>query len=296
MALLNPPQVLPNVAFIAFRAVLRSGEVGLDDLVRLISHPGAEKSQVVELTVRGGREIGLFEMDDNQVVTLGSQLAGLKPEPDVRLERASFRRAAIGLVLGPAANDYPSDTEGGATDFVRGLCWYLLQNPSDAPARFSDSGGKRGAATLKASQLGEHDDAVLRNDTRWGSFARWSTYLGFCRGHSQGIVPEPTPVVRDAILSDVLEPGTMAITEAIGQLSVALPVLDHGRYWTEMTKLVTPDIVPKRGEISATLSQSLLRLNDSGHIKLTRRSDADLVSFRLENDRSVQFSHVEKPL
>lgn len=294
MSLLNPPQILPNVAFLVYRALLRFPQgIGIDDIAHLLAHPVDQEGSVIEITIRGLRDIGLFEIDNQAQVSLGAPLNEHEPGSNPRLERNNFRRAVVDLVLAESANNYPPESEGGATDLVRGLCWYLLQNPSDAPSRFQDSGNAKGAASVKAAQLRTADDTVLRNDTRWGSFTRWSTYLGFCRWRDRGIVPEPTVVVADALRHSISEVGALPISTAIQAIGEVIPVLDQGRYWTEMTKLIPQRLAPTSGEVSAALSQSLLRLNETNQIRLTRRSDADALRFRLEQERREEFSHIE---
>lgn len=289
--------MLPSVAFILYRILLRSDEgIELDHLASLAGHPTDEDASVIRTTVEGLQSTGIFRMDDDQV-SLGYSLREDEPSNSVRAERTQFRLRTTQLVLGAEANNFPPESEGGATDFVRGLCWYLLQNPASAPARFDNIDGREGVAARKARQLGDTDDTVLRNNTRWGAFTRWSTYLGFCRWQTidgdAGIMPDPTAVLADLLLNSQVEPRVMTLESAVELIGEEIPVLDTGEYWSAMASGLPKHEVPSESEISPALSHSLLRLHEQDRIRLTNRSDAETMQLRLEGKRRERFSHIE---
>jgi hypothetical protein len=123
-------------------------------------------------------------------------------------------------------------------------------------------------------------ERVFSNDTRWGAFDRWATFLGFGRHLPRDgkdvLVPDPTSVVRE-LVPEILTPQRQEIGIVIEELGRRMPVLDGGGYRREVEARMKPEAVRSSGDLlSPSLAHALLRLRDERVVVLEDLADAPL--------------------
>lgn len=289
MALLNPPETLPGVARVLFRALQAADGFGLpkDELAASVAPAALPRGEAAPLgpgsrgfdhTLTACLVIGLFERDGD-VILLHPSLPG--SARDRRRRDQEFRPLVCDLILADALNHGLWDSTEGARDLTRALAWYLAQNPLRPPGPWN---GPDGADVAQQRQFGE-GDLIFSNDTRWGAFDRWATFLGFgsrlprssqLTRDKDVLVPDPTEVIRRVIPS-VLSGPRQEIGVVVERLSQRIPVLDGGSYRREVEARMKPETV--RGsaeELSPSLAHALLRLRDEKFIVLEDLADAPL--------------------
>jgi hypothetical protein len=284
MALLNPPQILPSVARVLFRALQTADgfampseepakSVAPSALPRGEGTPPGPGSKGFDDTLTACLTIRLFHRDGD-IVTLHPDL----PETarDRRQRDQRFRPLVRELVLREAMNDGVWESTEGARDLTRALAWYLAQNPLRPPAPWNEPDGVEG---LQERQF-RSGDRVFSNDTRWGAFDRWTTFLGFGhhlpRNGKDVLVPDPTEVVRHAI-PPMLTAQRQEIGAVIAELGRRIPVLDGGSYRREVEARMKLDVIQSDADLlSPSLAHALLRLRDEHVIVLEDLADAPL--------------------
>jgi hypothetical protein len=285
MALLFPPEILPNVARTLFRALQAADGFGLpqDELAKSVAPaalprragtPPGPGTRGFERTLTGCLALGLFDRDGD-IIRLHPDL------PDVTRDRRrrdeNFRPLVRDLVLRDAMNHGLWDSSEGARDLTRALAWYLAQNPLRPPAVWNEPGGIQ---VVEVEQFGADGERVFSNDTRWNSFCRWATFLGFGRYLPRDgkdiLIPDPTDVIRHTVPS-LLTEKRKEIGIVIEELGQRIPVLDGGSYRREVESRMKPEAV--RGAtnlLSPSLAYALLRLRDERVIVLEDLADAPL--------------------
>jgi hypothetical protein len=202
------------------------------------------------------------------------------------------------LVLSDAVNYGLWDSTEGARDLTRALAWYLAQNPLQPPAPWNEP---RGVDVAQEQQFGA-GERVFSNDTRWGAFERWSTFLGFSchlpRGGKAVLVPDPTEVVRH-VIGSVLSTQRQEIGVAIEELGQRIPVLDGGAYRREVEARMRPEAVRSASDlVSPSLAHALLRLRDERVIMLEDLADAPLkvrLPDRFGPERTITHASLASP-
>jgi len=206
MALLDPPQILPNAAEVIYRYLLQAEKQTerRETLIAILSPASLEQnlgqagSKVLEDTLRACEQLRLIT-SEGDAVRLNPGL------PDYALNRRtgkhSLRRVLRKLILAPEMNDGDWGSQKGARDLTYSLAWYLRQDLYSAPALWDLHPQLQSVQLAQQQQLGSK--ILIVNDTRWGAFMRWSTYLGFAVHHAFDgkayLVPDPTVAVRDAL-------------------------------------------------------------------------------------------------
>jgi hypothetical protein len=284
MALLNPPQILPAVARVLFRALQAADGFGLPraELAKSVAPaalPQRDRSESdngskgFDDTLTACLMIGLFDRDGD-VIRLHPELPSHARD---RRQRDQHLRSMIrDLVLSDAVNYGLWDSTEGARDLTRALGWYLTQNPLQPPAPWNEPGG---VDVAQEQEFGA-GERVFSNDTRWGAFERWSTFLGFGfhlpRGGKAVLVPDPTEVVRH-VIDSVLSTQRLEIGVAIEELGQRIPVLDGGTYRRDVEARMRPEAVRSASDLlSPSLAHALLRLRDERVIVLEDLADAPL--------------------
>jgi hypothetical protein len=284
MALLNPPQILPAVARVLFRALQEADGFGLSraDLAKSAapaalsrgdgSPPGGGPT-AFDITLTACVAIGLFDRD-GEVIRLHPDL----PEyaRNRRQRDRHFTPMVRELVLRDEVNYGLWDSAEGARDLTRALAWYLTQNPLRPPAPWNEPNG---VDVAQEHQFGA-GERVFSNDTRWGAFDRWATFLGFGyhlpRDGKTVLVPDPTEVIRNVVPS-VFTAQRREIGVVIEELGHRIPVLDGGTYRREVEARMRPEAVQSAGDLlSPSLAHALLRLRDERVIVLEDLADASL--------------------
>lgn len=218
--------------------------------------------------------IGLFERDSD-MIRLHPELPSYTR--DRRQRDHNFRPLVGDLILRDALNYGLWDSTEGARDLTRALAWYLVQDPLRPPASWNEPGG---VDVAQERQFPSGEQRIFSNDTRWGAFGRWATFLGF--GHSLPragktvLVPDPTEVIRHAVPS-VLTTERLEIGVVIEELGHRIPVLDGGRYRRDVEARMKPGAVLGGDDLlSPTLAHALLRLREERIIVLEDLPDASL--------------------
>jgi hypothetical protein len=293
MALLNPPQILPSVAWVLFRALQAADGFALprDELAKSVAPAALPRGKDAapgpgtkgfDDTLTAGLMIGLFDRDDDTICLHRGLPDGVL---DQRRRDQQFRPLVRDLILRDAVNHGLWDSSEGARDLTRALAWFLAQNPLRPPGPWNELDG---ADVAQERQFGT-DEVVFSNDTRWGAFERWSKFLGFSSHLPRGsgsrlpqdkdkdvLVPDPTEVIRHAVPS-VFTAQRQEIGIVIEELGQKIPVLDGGSYRREVEARMKPEAV--RGtaeELSPSLTHALLRLRDERVIVLEDLADAPL--------------------
>ena len=284
MALLNPPQILPSVARVLFRALQAADgfELPQDELTKSVvpaalprgegAEPGSG-SKGFDDTLYACHMIGLFDRTGD--------LVRLHPDlPDHARDRRrrdqQLRPLLRDLILRDAMNYGLWDSTEGTRDFTRALAWYLALNPLRPPAPWNDPAG---VDVVQERQF-TAGERVFSNDTRWGAFDRWMTFLGFGhhlpRNGKDVVVPDPTEVIRHALPS-VLTAQRQEISVVIEELGQQIPVLDGGSYRRQVEARMKPEAVQTATDLlSPSLAHALLRLHDQQVIVLEDLADAPL--------------------
>jgi hypothetical protein len=283
MALLNPPQILPNVAVVLFRAlrVAEGYHATSEELEKTLapaalprgegaaSGPG---SKGLDDTLTACVVIGLFEREGD-VVRLHPQLPehvrDRRRDPDIR-------RLLRDLILGEKLNFGLWDSTEGARDLTRALGWYMAQDPLRAPGGWNEPNG---VDLVQEAQFAA-GERVFSNDTRWGAFDRWTSFLGFGvrmpRNNKNVLLPDPTSAVRD-VLDEVLTASRTEVASFVEELGRRLPVLDSGGYRREVEARMRPDsIAASADQLSPSLAHALLRLRDERALVIEDLADAPM--------------------
>lgn len=282
--LLNPPQILPAVVRVLFRALQAADgfELNRAELAKSVapatlprgndSPPGAG-SKGFDDTLTACIMIGLLERD-GEVIRLHPELPS--QARDRREGDHHLQPLLRDLILRDALNHGLWDSTEGTRDLTRALAWYLGLDPLKPPAAWNEEGG---VDIAQERQFGA-GERVFSNDTRWGAFDRWTTFLGFGRRMPRAgktiLVPDPTEVVRHAVPS-LLTTERLEIAVVIKKLAQRIPVLDGGTYRRDVEARMKPEAVRSGDDLlSPSLAYALLRLRDERIIVLEDLPDLSL--------------------
>ena len=272
MSLLNmPSDGMPNVLVALYRYVLAVGPTPATKLIDVCAPDGVCRQDRAKATLNTWTKLGFFEREDDTVRLTPSLPTAVR---DRKSGEEVLGRVLRELVL-RADNNEPFWGSVGvhAADFTRGLAWCLAMDPLRLHGNGYDPVDRLENDTLP------NDVEVFRNDTRWNGFKAWAVFLGFgwqARFPKAGtLVVDPTPAVRD-VLPDVFA-GAAEVTQRdfFARLRERLPVLDGGTYRTEVESKLTRTAwqPPGAGQVSASLSLTLLRLRNEGVIEFADRAD-----------------------
>lgn len=284
MSLLNPPQILPAVARVLFRALQAADgfELTRAELAKSVApttlprgndSPSGPGSRGFDDTLTACLMIDLFDRD-GEVIRLHTELPSQARD---RREHDHHLQSVIrDLILRDVLNHGLWDSTEGARDLTRALAWYLAQDPLKPPAPWNEPGGVD-IAQERQLAAGER---IFSNDTRWGAFDRWATFLGFGRHLPRAgktvLVPDPTEAIRHA-LPLVLTTERLDIAAAIKKLAERIPVLDGGTYRRDIEARMSPGAFRSGDDLlSPSLAYALLRLRDERIIVLEDLPDLSL--------------------
>jgi hypothetical protein len=269
VSILNRPSDGLASVLIALRNGLVSyGPMHDDELLELVSPSTLGSKDMAKKTLSRWKQIGAFEVDEKERTTLNPRLASL-PIGDID----TFRTAILDLVLAPenspalvGIKDDEQDASK-ASDLTRALCWALGQNPFTFPYAWP------GIESLQNEQ--GVDPKVFVNDTRWGGFAEWALFLGFCTASQRhGITLNPSFAVRVAT-PRIIVSREVGVREFVSGIALVCPVLDGGTYRTAVERQIPrPWRTPRPHEISPSLSLAMLTLEAEGCFHMELRSDA----------------------
>lgn len=284
MALLNPPQILPNVLRVLVRT-LQNAEgfaMSVDDLDH-VAAPAAlssdadasDGSKGLKDTLNACVAMELMARSAGSV-ELNEGLTWLR---DRQLSDEHLRMHLVDRVLDETLNDDVWASSEGARDLTRALSWHLLQDPLRPPRGWSDRPDGVDAVELRQFST---EDRVFSNDTRWGAFQRWSKFLGFGReifhtspdGKLKTVfVPDPTHAIR-RVIGDVLDSQPQEIAITIERLRSRIPVLEGGAYCEQVAERMRRTSEPRSNVIAPAVAHALRMLEVEGTIVLTNPADA----------------------
>lgn len=263
---------------VMFRVVANSSKIETEELLR-VCFPGVVSNLSDSKRLRGTlsrwTELGLFT-ENNGEITLDKQFA--KPRGmsiDALTEKLpSFCRLLVMqqqncLPLFPKGGIREEDGVGMCADLIRGLSWTLAQNIFNLPVTFDKQ-----IETLEGMQTisGKY---IFVNDTRWNGFRYWARYLGFASGDGNSFQIDPTKAIYETLPSVFRGNNELLAADFLTGLSSILPVLDFGKYRTEVESNLDPTVwrKPTENHLSMSLSFALRRLELNKIIRLQSRSD-----------------------
>lgn len=294
MAVFNPPQALPGVAFSLVRFVQREGSSALRSRVVAALDPfrGDTVSGNVTDTVTVLRALGLLDEID-ETLRITGRLAQHLDEP---LTKSAFDAALRREVHAVDRDGDPWEDASavGGRDAGRALSWFLSQPALSAPMAF-DGPPERSADLRQRADLGGGADAVLafENDVRFGAFRRWALELGLAtpvraRSHSGQVTTYLEPVPTGAIAAELARSarGNVPVSDLLSGLLTAMPYLPGGATAERLKARAGAALDPavQRGRLHTSLGEALLTLEARGFVKLDALADADGVILEHRSD------------
>lgn len=249
------------------RLILQEKKLQEQRLLDLCSAGAVLDQKLLRSTLFRWKGLGLFDSDQDSVVSLAGSTRGLKASELVDW----LQKRCLLLALGSdQAMPLWGKDNGLSADFVRALSWLLCQDIY----RFVPSWEY--VQELEGLQM-KPDFRVIQNDTRWQGLQRWTRFLGLASGNGKTFRIDPTQAVRRALPLIFEKANEIPVLGFVSTLSQELPVLDNGRYRQEVEESMQPNAWPKPPStlLSMSLSFALQRLNNEGVIKLEHRADAN---------------------
>jgi hypothetical protein len=273
MSILNrPSDGLFNVLIAILRCLVHSGPSPEKKLIDLCGPTTAVSSQdQAKKTLNRWVELGLL-VNDADTIAIASDYA--KRLSKKFLSNSVIASVAREVTLNPTNNERFWEAEGNrSADFTRAVSWMLAQ---DIYAFQPTSH----AAAEKLESLQLSDAVAFTNDTRWSGFKSWAHFLGFgFPGYfpSNVFVIDPTSAIHDVVGGLFGSEHRLPISRFLRELAEKLPVLDGGEYRIAMEDKIDKKSWQRPGakQISQSLSRALLRLRDSGDLRLEDNSDAE---------------------
>lgn len=294
MALLNPPELRPSVVLGVVRYLgSQRGQQDQRDRLLITLAPqtlgGANPQRDVKSNLAVAIELGLIEQSADRVKLAEGVL------PAVKDGHHAMVRLLRSRVLSDEMNTAPWRSQKGARDLTNALSWFLTLSPGESPIQM-DGGGPRTAQSLQAKDFGprqgneETSNWPIGNANRFGAFRRWACSLGFAWVSPNGeLVPDPSAAIRDALPAIFGTRTELTAADFMANLGNCVPVVDQGRYREFVTKNWTRSVADSR-ETSASLTDALERLTNTGSILLDDRADAA----RVAKAGGATFSHIRR--
>jgi len=306
MALLNPPDILPEALRFLLRAVLahRGGRCGKLALLALVAPEGiAEAMKPLDIdreepdgenTAASGRliadrslsalaSLGLVALEGSDVAATDVALRHWRTAPEVNA--ASFSRVLRSLIWRIAAADGAIEAGTRVGDLVNALAVLFAAREPLRPFEFETGAGRRFAAA-QTQWFGPHKrDWPVTNSTQFLPLCRWAPYLGLAQPvNSRSLVADASR----ALLEDIsgVPAQRLRAVEFVARCSEKLPISDGGP-----RSLWKPD---DGQELSPGLSMTLRHLEAAGHLTLpSAESDTDavVVTLGVPGD-STRVSHI----
>jgi hypothetical protein len=275
MTFFDKPRANPGIGRLIHRFLAVRGSTHRHDLLTAVAPPGSPYTgtagNALDETVDVCLAVGAIERADGDLLSIA------EGDEAVAVDVPSFRHYLRRKVFAP--NTPPADLESSDdVDLSRAIAWFLGHDPLHPFFPFGSNQGSPEPERAQDDELG-FANRVIKNDAQWGSFVRWSTFLGFSERmparRSALLIPDPTAAVADIVS---LLSGSMTPAELVGVLADALPVLDGG---VVRTRFEAEAGRPQGRAVSASLSCALRRLAELGVLRLDNPADAP------EQDRAV---------
>jgi hypothetical protein len=311
MALLNPPDILPEAMRFLVRALLAVPDQELDrtELLSLVAPRGL--TEAMDSIATADADPAGLDPDDLKAggtIIAGASLDGLRTLGLVKQsgergkgERVKLTGAAadwktpldaspdlMGRVLLDAVIQMGnSGVSHGIGDLIQAVV--LLHtagqplHPFDAFESVAGARG-RGFADRQAEALGQDrkDNWPVTNQERWQALRRWAPYLGLARTvGTAGLIPDASEALLRRL--PTIPPGDYDVRDFVARCASAVPILDGGALHTGHDPLYEGD----HAVLSGGLSISLLQLEADGFLTMDQRSDASGRTLRLRSDGSA---------
>jgi hypothetical protein len=276
MSLLNrPSDGFHSNLVVIYKLLLLEKKLPRDRIESLCSPPTAIDSTYIKDTNKSLNtwiKLGLFVEDkDSGEISINPRV----DKKDLRIDR--LWSVARDFALKQENNENFFDKEGsGSADFTRLQVWSLMQDIWGFDQTSADA-----VEPLLKKQT--KDDSIFRqNSTRWDGFKAWSQFLGFAWTPPfprAKIEPDPTEAIRDVLPVVLNAEETFDAPTVVKRLSDRLPVLDGGRYRLMVENRLGESegehswrpLQP--GQLSSSLSRSLIRLREDGTLHFEDRDD-----------------------
>ncbi len=304
MAVLNPPNALPGMAFVLTKYLQREGGKASREELAAVLSPMQERDAVLKPgsnlsgTLSVMENLGLVSWTNPVVLT--KNFAGSIDAPVSRPTFDAAIRRTIVDTKRDGKNVWDDDGIDGGKDIARALTWFLgqpaygpvlafgVEAPHDADARQLND-----LARLKASSK------VIANNERWLSFRRWAPALGLAVptrvtiGGKLTEALEPVPVEAINAELDAIGAGQHPIPETLRVLRAAMPYLPGGATAQQLEKQLGAPLDPdeQAGFLASSLAESLLLLEARGRISLAALADAEGVQLR-DGDTTRPVTHI----
>jgi hypothetical protein len=135
------------------------------------------------------------------------------------------------------------------------------------------------------------DRPLLRDTAPYNTLERLVSWLGIAVGTGQGMLPDPTAMVRTALPS-LLDEGACSAQVFLERCAMVFPWMPHGRVGQEVATHMrsVPDRSGETGRIPECLSLALVRLAVDGTIDLVGGDDPKsrvLLSYNGQAERGI---------
>jgi hypothetical protein len=275
MALLNPPNILPNGMHLIAKYLAAHGKPV--DRQRL---KAALQPSTLPLRRDGTNTFDacLKALQDLALITADGAAISAAPDLAVAADARAFGDTLLFAVCS-SAGAAQDDIATPQRDLLVALTWWCAQDPYGAPIGWQEVGH------LLSHDLGSGFASFpIGNSNPWQSFVRWATTLGFAEHDgltprtTSTLVPDFTRALR-AVLRKHRPSGETTATRLVALLQDRLPMIDGGLHATALRSTWNLP-VGRRAAANAldlAFSHALLRCEEDGVLKLENRSDAEKV-------------------
>jgi hypothetical protein len=304
MSVINSLVAQPNRIIIATEFVNGFGDKGatMDDLEKMLTPISPQQGQVTEgdlETDSGGSsgttiaakvlsemlKLKILERTDNENLRVSPALSGnpQKVEWTTRLHDYLF----------PILTSLDSAREHGQAELPEALCWLLQQSPTQM---LRVTGG--GHYNILVSQMVDGDplNSSIGNDSRYQNLIYWARYLGLAerlelRQVADMVIADPTRAIEIRLPVLFGEERQMTINVFAHRLGTHIPILNGGAVCHEMQGRFKETLQAKDKHLGESISLAMLRLQQSGKIKLEGLSDAAAWELQVGRE-SKSVSHI----
>jgi hypothetical protein len=310
MALLNPPDILPEAMRFLVRTLLATRDQELDrsELISLVAPRGLTEAMnsiaadedpsgvnpddlktggglIARRSLDGLRTLGLVKLSGDRGKDERIKLTGAAA--DWKTPSDASPRQMGRVLLDAVLQVGDSDVSHGIEDLIQSV---VLLHTATGPLRPFDTfeaaaeNSGRGFADRQAEVLGpvRTDNWPVPNEEQWQPLRRWASYLGLARTvGTAGLIPDAS----EALLRRLPEmtPGGYDVRDFVARCASAVPILDGGALQTGHD----PQYEGDHAVLSGGLSISLLQLEADGFLTMEARSDASGRTIRLRADGSA---------
>ncbi|MDB4370764.1 protein DpdG [Mariniblastus sp.] len=280
-----------NILIVIVRCISQLGPTSKSKLLELVYPTSIQsgKERLASSTLRRWEQLGLFTIDDKEIVRVASGFSNSLLKS--KFSNETLAECARHLLMQPSNNDLFWETEKSlSADFTRALAWSLAMDAYSYPGNY------KGVEILEQNTIASPEHRLFTNSTRWSGFTSWAGFLGFGNQHFGCFSMDPTCAINSLVSSLVPKATDVPIAVFVESLSAKLPVLDRGKYRTLVEEKVRSSklIALGENELSTSLSRAILRLDEDGTLEIENKADAKDKRVLLGRDSKVLriISHV----